>query len=189
MAPPRSGARRGRPSDAVIHYTKRLNRECAERGDVAGARALLDAMEGEGLAPTLVTLNTLLKCYRNARRPDAAETTLDREFRRWGLAPDGCSFCTLIDAYGLSGDLAAAWRILHRAEAAGAADARVYSAIMRFLAPAEVPPLIEHMLLRGLSLSVTVCNAALNAFANAGGPGGSSRLPAPGGAPTPRTPA
>ena len=60
---------------------------------------------------------------------------------------------------------------------------------MRFLAPAEVPPLIEHMLLRGLSLSVTVCNAALNAFANAGGPGGSSRLPAPGGAPTPRTPA
>ena len=37
MAPPRSGARRGRPSDAVIHYTKRLNRECAERGDVAGA--------------------------------------------------------------------------------------------------------------------------------------------------------
>ena len=55
--PPAAGGRRGgaRPTDAVVRYTKRLNREYAERGDVDGAKQLIEAMLSEGVAPTLVS--------------------------------------------------------------------------------------------------------------------------------------
>jgi len=132
---------------AAIEYTKRLNREFAERGDVAGANELIEAMVADGVAPTLVTchpcltshaaandgyaacpvhdgargprqrcvessqavprgtmefqsrrrpaapqvtMNTLIKCYRNARRPEGADATL-HSLDKWGLAPDGCA--------------------------------------------------------------------------------------------------
>jgi hypothetical protein len=41
--------------DLVVRYTKRLNRDFAERGDVDGATALIEAMVAEGVTPTLVS--------------------------------------------------------------------------------------------------------------------------------------
>eukprot|EP00962_Isochrysis_galbana_P024706 scaffold7583_cov118-Isochrysis_galbana.AAC.12 len=58
MAPPPGGSRgrrQPRPMDLVVRYTKRLNRDFAERGDVDGANGLIEAMVAEGVAPTLVS--------------------------------------------------------------------------------------------------------------------------------------
>eukprot|EP00965_Chrysotila_dentata_P194147 6176188-Pleurochrysis_carterae.AAC.3 len=90
--------------DEIVKVTKRLNSAFAERGDVAGAqaqschcdlresvggnsasvdasgasraRALIDsALIARGLMPNLVTANTLIKAYRNAKQPEGAEVS------------------------------------------------------------------------------------------------------------------
>ena len=63
MGPSRQGsANKGGASQPVVMATKRINSECAERGDVRGARALLESLIfGCGLRPTLVTGNVMLK--------------------------------------------------------------------------------------------------------------------------------
>ena len=59
--------RKGGSHDKVIRYTKRLNSDYAEKGDVQGARRLVEEMLSEGVAPSLVTANTLVKAYRATR--------------------------------------------------------------------------------------------------------------------------
>ena len=118
------GPRGGGAAQGVVLATKRINCECAERGDVRGARALLETLIlGKGMWPTLVTGNVMLKAYRTARDPEGAEALL-LEFRGWGLAPDGCTYSTLVDAYGLAGRVADAYRMATAAEAAGAEKAQ-----------------------------------------------------------------
>lgn len=156
-----------RPSSAVVRFTKRMNHECAERGDVRGARDLLQQMMSKGISPTLVTANTLLKCYRNARQPEGAERVL-LEMREWGIAPDGCSYCTVIDAYGLAGKVGDAHRMLQQVEASGLRDSRAYSAILRHVHPTEVFPIFERLVGRGISYDQLTCLAALNTLASSG---------------------
>ena len=106
----------------MVRATKRINSECADKGDVQGARALLERLIlGRGLKPTLVTANILMKTYRNSRDPEGAEHVL-REFPSWGLAPDACTFSTLVDAYGLVNRLPDAKRMVSTAEQLGAVD-------------------------------------------------------------------
>ena len=62
------------PRDEIFRVTKLLNSQYAERGDVAGARALIETkLLAVGLLPNLVTANTLIKAYRVARQPAGAE--------------------------------------------------------------------------------------------------------------------
>lgn len=114
-------------------------------------------------------MNTLIKCYRNARRPDGAETTL-HGLRQWGLTPDGCSYCTVIDAWGLAGKPDEARRVLSEAEANGMSDTRTYSALMRFVPWSEVETLMQRMAALGVPPDLATCNAALNTLATAGQP-------------------
>ena len=161
MAPPR-------PPAAVVRVTKQLNAQHAHTGDVRGARALIEsALLSRGLKPTLVTANVLIKTYRTASQPEGAEAVL-RELDGWGLRPDGCTFSTLVDSYGLCGRVDDARRVAALAEAEGVADSRVYSALLRFVRPEEVTPLMERMIARGIRYDQALCNAALNTFATAG---------------------
>ena len=114
-------------------------------------------------------MNTLIKCYRNARRPEGAEATL-HDLSRWGLAPDGCSYCTVIDAWGLAGKPDSAKRVLAEAEAQGTCDARTYSALMRFVPWQEVETLMQRMVCLSVAPDLATCNAALNTLATAGQP-------------------
>ena len=68
--------------EKVVRYTKRLNSNFAECGDVQGARALIEEMHREGVSPSLVTANTLIKAYRVAGQPTGAEAVL-LDIRRW----------------------------------------------------------------------------------------------------------
>ena len=62
----------------VVRATKRINTECAERGDVKGARALIESLIlSRGLLPTLITANVLVKAFRVARLPEGAESVLN----------------------------------------------------------------------------------------------------------------
>ena len=165
------GSGRG-PRDAapaeVVRATKRLNAECAERGDVKGARALIENLIlSRGYYPTLVTANVLVKTYRVARMPEGAEHVLN-ELPSWGLQPDGCTYSTIVDAYGLSGRDADARRIASRAEACGCADSRVYSALLRFVQAGEVEGILERLISRGVGYNTALCNAALTTLASAG---------------------
>eukprot|EP00966_Prymnesium_polylepis_P257508 5948924-Prymnesium_polylepis.1 len=81
--------RKGPHHERVVRYTKRLNSNFAENGDVKGARALIEEMMQEGVPPSLVTANTLIKAYRVAGQPAGAEAVL-HDIRQWGLQPDGC---------------------------------------------------------------------------------------------------
>ena len=106
----------------VVRATQRINVECASSGNIAGARALIEELIlGRGLKPTLVTANVLIKTYRTARHPEGAEAVL-REMGVWGLCPDACTFSTLVDAYGLTGRVSDAQRLVAAAEDAGVAD-------------------------------------------------------------------
>ena len=87
----------------LVAYTKQLNLEHAAQGDVEGARRLIDQMLAEGVVPSVVTANTLIKTYREARMPKGAEAVLREMMLDWGLEADGASYCTVIDAWGLSG--------------------------------------------------------------------------------------
>ena len=153
----------------VVRYTKRLNSEFAEVGDIRGARALIDEMLMEQATPSLVTANTLIKAYRVARQPQGAEAVLN-DIRRWGLSPDGCTYSTILDAYGLAGQIAEAFRILALAEAVDAADSRVYSTLVRYVSADDIEPLLSRMAGRGITPNLTTCNAILGAFAAAGRP-------------------
>lgn len=152
----------------VVRATQRINAECASTGDVAGARRIIEELIlGRGLLPTLVTANILIKTYRAARNPEGAEAVV-RELPSWGLAPDACTFSTLADAYGLAGRVADAQRMALTAESLGIADSRVYSALLRFVAPEEVEPLMERLLVRRVTYNTALCNAALSTLASAG---------------------
>ena len=118
----------------VVAYTKRLNEEHAATGDVEGARRLIEQMLADGVEPSIVTANTLIKAYRQARMPKGAEAVLREMALDWGLTADGASYCTVIDAWGLSGSPDEAARVLQEAEAAGVADSRCYAARLRHLA-------------------------------------------------------
>ena len=108
----------------VIAYTKRLNAEYAAFGDVDGARRLLEQMISvEGVMPSVVTANTLIKTYREVRMPKGAEAVLREMALSWGLVADGASYCTVIDAWGQSGSEGEAARVLEAAEVAGTAAA------------------------------------------------------------------
>ena len=153
----------------LVAYTKKLNAEHAANGDVEGARRLLELMLAEGLVPSVVTANTLIKTYREARMPKGAEAVLREMALDWGLAADGASYCTVIDAWGLSGSPSEAARVLEAAEAAGAADSRCYAARLRHVANADdVAPLLARARRRGVTLDLPAFNAALAAFAAAG---------------------
>ena len=156
-------------NSAVVAATKRINKECADCGDVRGARALLEQLVlSRGLRPTLVTANILVKTYRSARDPEGAEAMLANDFPNWGVCADGCTYSTLVDAYGLSDRLPDARRVASAAEAAGAADSRVYSALLRFVPAAEVSELMAHLAARRVTINTALCNAALSTLANAG---------------------
>lgn len=155
-------------SDEVIRATKRINAECAEKGDIRGARALLESLIlGRGLQPTLVTANILIKTYRAGRNPEGAEAVL-RELPAWGLTPDACTFSTLVDAYGLAGRVADAQRMASFAEAMCIVDSRVYSALVRFVPPEAVEPLMARMRERHVPYNTALCNAVLSTFATSG---------------------
>ena len=153
----------------LVSYTKQLNVEHAAQGDVEGARRLIDQMLAEGVVPSVVTANTLIKTYREARMPKGAEAVLREMMLDWGLAADGASYCTVIDAWGLSGGHAEAARVLDAAEAAGAADSRCYAARLRHVLGAEeVAPLLARAKRRGVPLDLPACNAALAVLASEG---------------------
>ena len=61
---------------AIVRFNKRLNTDFAELGDSAGARDLIEQMVTEGHAPTLITVNTLIKTHRMAGDPQGAEAVL-----------------------------------------------------------------------------------------------------------------
>ena len=152
----------------VVRATQRINVECASSGNIAGARALIEELIlGRGLKPTLVTANVLIKTYRTARHPEGAEAVL-REMGVWGLCPDACTFSTLVDAYGLTGRVSDAQRLVAAAEDAGVADSRVYSAMIRFVDADEVTPLLGRLLARRLPCTTMLCNSALSTLASAG---------------------
>ena len=156
------------PHKQVVRATQRINVECASSGNIAGARALIEELIlGRGLKPTLVTANVLIKTYRTARHPEGAEAVL-REMGVWGLCPDACTFSTLVDAYGLTGRVSDAQRLVACAEEAGVADSRVYSAMIRFVDADEVTPLLGRLLARRLPCTTMLCNAALSTLASAG---------------------
>ena len=69
----------------LVSYTKQLNVEHAAQGDVEGARRLIDQMLSEGVVPSVVTANTLIKTYREARMPKGAEAVLREMMLDWGL--------------------------------------------------------------------------------------------------------
>ena len=161
-------AARGAAPAEVVRATKRINAECAERGDVKGARALIESLIfSRGFCPTLVTANVLIKTYRVARMPEGAESVLN-ELPSWGLQPDGCTYSTIVDAYGLAGRQADARRIASQAEACGCADSRVYSALLRFVQADEVEGILERLISRGVGYNTALCNAALTTLASAG---------------------
>eukprot|EP00965_Chrysotila_dentata_P194145 6176188-Pleurochrysis_carterae.AAC.1 len=60
------------------------------------------------------------------------------ELPYWNLRPDGCTYSTLVDAYGIVGRVADASRMVTAAEEDGVADSRAYSALLRFITPDEV---------------------------------------------------
>ena len=152
----------------VVRATQRINVECASSGNIAGARALIEELIlGRGLKPTLVTANVLIKTYRTARHPEGAVAVL-REMGVWGLCPDACTFSTLVDAYGLTGRVSDAQRLVAAAEDAGVADSRVYSAMIRFVDADEVMPLLGRLLARRLPCTTMLCNSALSTLASAG---------------------
>ena len=166
MPQPRPQAR---PAPELVAATKKINAECAEKGDVKGARALIESLIlSRGLLPTIVTANVLIKAYRVAQHAAGAEAVLSNDMPRWGLAPDGCTFSTIVDAYGLSGRIPDAWRIVDLAEAAGTADSRVYSALLRFVPVDAVDGILERVLRNGVVYDTALCNAALTTLANAG---------------------
>ena len=153
----------------LVSYTKQLNVEHAAQGDVEGARRLIDQMLAEGVVPSVVTANTLIKTYREARMPKGAEAVLREMMLDWGLTADGASYCTVIDAWGLSGGHAEAARVLDAAEAAGAADSRCYAARLRHVMGAEeVAPLLARAKRRDVPLDLPACNAALAVLAAEG---------------------
>ena len=153
----------------LVSYTKQLNVEHAAQGDVDGARRLIDQMLAEGVVPSVVTANTLIKTYREARMPKGAEAVLREMMLDWGLAADGASYCTVIDAWGLSGGHAEAARVLDAAEAAGAADSRCYAARLRHVMGAEeVAPLLARAERHAVPLELPACNAALAVLAAEG---------------------
>jgi hypothetical protein len=86
----------------------------------------------------------------------------------WGLCPDACTFSTLVDAYGLTGRVSDAQRLVAAAEDAGVADSRVYSAMIRFVDADEVTPLLGRLLARRLPCTTMLCNSALSTLASAG---------------------
>ena len=155
----------------VVEATKRINAECAEKGDVKGARALLEKLVlGRGLRPTLVTANVLIKTYRCAHEPEGAELVVQRDLPAWNLRPDGCTYSTIVDAYGLAGRVNDAYRVVAAAEAANLADARVYATLLRFVEPDDVETLCERVSARGVPFSTALCNGALSTLAAAGRP-------------------
>jgi len=154
--------------DELFRVTKQLNSQYASRGDVVGARSLIEnKLLAVGLLPNLVTANTLIKTYRVARQPEGAEAVL-RELPGWGLRADGCTFSTLVDAYAIVGRLKDAYRVVTVAEESGVADSRVYSALFRFIPADEVEPLMQHVVKRGVKYEAQLCHAALNTLSNAG---------------------
>ena len=153
----------------LVSYTKQLNVEHAAQGDVEGARRLIDQMLSEGVVPSVVTANTLIKTYREARMPKGAEAVLREMMLDWGLEADGASYCTVIDAWGLSGGHAEAARVLDASEAAAAADSRCYAARLRHVMGAEeVAPLLARAARHGVLLELPACNAALAVLAAEG---------------------
>ena len=159
---------REQPHPEVVRVTKRLNAEHAASGDVQGARALIErSLLARGLCPSLVTANVLIKTYRTASMPEGGEAVL-QELPAWGLQPDGCTFSTLVDAYGLVRRVNDAYRILYLAETCNAADSRVYSALLRFVPPEDVEGIMARVHNRGVPYDQSLCNAALNTLATAG---------------------
>ena len=153
----------------LVAYTKRLNEEHAATGDVEGARRLIEQMLADGVEPSIVTANTLIKAYRQARMPKGAEAVLREMALDWGLTADGASYCTVIDAWGLSGSPDEAARVLQEAEAAGVADSRCYAARLRHLADdREVSAVLLRARELGVPLDLPACNAALAVLAGAG---------------------
>ena len=123
--PPRKTARSPREATAeVIRVTKHMTSEYVQKGDVAGAKALIDdRLLSRGLKPTIVTANVLIKTYCNAGDVQGGERVLNEQMAAWDLTPDGCSFSTLIDAHGVAGRVTEAHRLTRCAEAAHVADA------------------------------------------------------------------
>jgi len=86
--------------------------------DVAGAQALLDQMQSEGLTPQTTSMNVLLKKMCLDGNMEAAETLLE-DMQEGDVPPDERSYTQLICGYSDRGNAELADRLFKRMQEAG----------------------------------------------------------------------
>ncbi|EFN58087.1 hypothetical protein CHLNCDRAFT_34493 [Chlorella variabilis] len=125
-----------------------------EPAALAAALALLRDMQGQGVAPTADTFNTLMAAAVAAGQFQLALDLAGR-LAAAGLRPDGLTYTTLIHAHGRLGQAsaaAAAFEALLRDRSA-AADLRAYNALVDALARNADMPAAERMLASAAELA------------------------------------
>lgn len=162
-----TGAPEPRPSADVVEATKEIGRLGA---DSACARAVVDGLVAHGHAPTLVTINVLIKSHVLAGRAHAAEALLDEMREAWQLDPDSFSYNLVLRGWCAQPRRQAdAERVLSRACAAGLDDACSYSTVLAAVsAPERATRLLGQMEARGVPCDAIALHAALRAYARAG---------------------
>ncbi|GAB2276272.1 hypothetical protein Dimus_011003 [Dionaea muscipula] len=88
----------------VVTYTTLINGYCAKR-DIAKALDALEEMINQGLEPNKITCNILIQGLCEARRFDKIKELFDGAIGHGELAPDTCTFNTLMTAHCNAGKL------------------------------------------------------------------------------------
>merc|ERR1719473_1506038 len=127
--------------DVVKKWKSRISMNCiiystlmkgfAIQRDTDGKMEVLELMSEEGIAPNLVTLNTLLDACARAGKMEKCATLMQEIREKHGLMPDRITYSTLIKGFCNHGDIAKALALMKSMKEQGLKpDAIIYNTMM-----------------------------------------------------------